>query len=275
MKLTPTQLFPNEWTEIRFRGSPSLKEPTPLNNNELFDDSLLISQQQISKINYDGASAKLPVTLTEGMHISWDGSWEFPYDDVYRFTYTTDDGLRFYIDDYTKLIYLANGGLTWFDQAKTTYYVDIALSKGIHNIRVEWYNKIGTSPTAVFGWQPLTVKSNIIEITPSSGEIQRTYFKGSPAQVAPQTIWVANKSISYVSVGFFGSNGIIFNPPSMVLNPLESRSLDLTFDVTQLDLLDLGTNKISCEVQIAGGLNDILPFTPIPLPEFTGSYPIP
>jgi hypothetical protein len=57
---------------------------------------------------------------------------------TYRFSVTGDDGVRLYIDDQLKID-------EWRDQAATTYNVDLNLSAGNHDIRLEYYQSAGAA----------------------------------------------------------------------------------------------------------------------------------
>jgi hypothetical protein len=64
---------------------------------------------------------------------------------TYRFTMTSDDGFRLYVDDLLKLA-------KWFDQAPTTYTVDVPLSAGHHTLRLEYYER-GGGAFAALSWE--------------------------------------------------------------------------------------------------------------------------
>jgi hypothetical protein len=55
---------------------------------------------------------------------------------TYRFTVTSDDGVRLYVDDQLILD-------KWIDQPPTTYTVDVPLSAGNHSIKMEYYEAAG------------------------------------------------------------------------------------------------------------------------------------
>jgi hypothetical protein len=64
---------------------------------------------------------------------------------TYRFTITSDDGFRLYIDDSLKLA-------KWFDQAPTTYTVDVPMSTGNHTVRLDYYER-GGGAYAALAWE--------------------------------------------------------------------------------------------------------------------------
>ena len=55
---------------------------------------------------------------------------------TYRFTVTTDDGVRVWVDN-TLVIN------KWQDQASTTTMVDVALGAGSHTVKMEYYENAG------------------------------------------------------------------------------------------------------------------------------------
>jgi hypothetical protein len=65
---------------------------------------------------------------------------------LYRFSATSDDGIRLYVDDQIILD-------RWYDHAQETYSVEIELAAGHHLIRVEYYEHEGVALVRVT-WQP-------------------------------------------------------------------------------------------------------------------------
>ena len=62
---------------------------------------------------------------------------------TYRFTITGDDGIRLFVDNMTTPVLNA-----WINQPPTTYFTDVTLTAGAHNVRVELYD-VGNSATVV------------------------------------------------------------------------------------------------------------------------------
>jgi glucose/arabinose dehydrogenase len=56
---------------------------------------------------------------------------------TYRFTGTTDDGMRIYVDGTAVVNRVVDA---WFDQGPTTYYADKVLTAGSHTVTVDYYN---------------------------------------------------------------------------------------------------------------------------------------
>jgi hypothetical protein len=66
---------------------------------------------------------------------------------LYRFTATSDDGIRIYVDDQLILE-------RWYDHAQETYSVDVELAAGHHLVRVEYYEHEGIALVRAT-WQPV------------------------------------------------------------------------------------------------------------------------
>lgn len=67
---------------------------------------------------------------------------------TYRFTATSDDGIRVYVDDQLLINY-------WDDHAVQTYHADIDISAGHHLITVEYYEHGGLAVAKVM-WGPVS-----------------------------------------------------------------------------------------------------------------------
>jgi hypothetical protein len=81
---------------------------------------------------------------SDGFAVRWTRDIDFS-DGIYRFTVTSDDGFRLYVDENLKIE-------RWIDQAPTTYTVDVALSAGVHAVRLEYYEN-GGGALAKLLWQ--------------------------------------------------------------------------------------------------------------------------
>ncbi|HKX27678.1 MAG TPA: PA14 domain-containing protein, partial [Blastocatellia bacterium] len=62
----------------------------------------------------------------------------------YRFTVTADDGVRLYVDGQLKID-------QWIDQAATTYFADVYLTPGDHELKLEYYEG-GGDAVAQLSW---------------------------------------------------------------------------------------------------------------------------
>ncbi|MGE0887457.1 MAG: HYR domain-containing protein [Blastocatellales bacterium] len=66
---------------------------------------------------------------------------------VYRFSAFADDGVRLYINNELKID-------QWMDQSETRFDVDVALTTGIHTLRMEFYENGGSAAARLF-WSAL------------------------------------------------------------------------------------------------------------------------
>ncbi len=79
---------------------------------------------------------------------------------TYRFTTSSDDGMRLYIDSQRVID-------RWFDQSARLSTTDYAVAAGTHTITVEYYQNTGGSSAAV-SWQLLSNPLQISLVSPSS-----------------------------------------------------------------------------------------------------------
>jgi hypothetical protein len=103
----------------------------------------------------DGFSARFTRTIT------------FPAA-THRFTVTSDDGVRVWVDG---VLYLDE----WIDQAPTTYTFDVALTAGSHSVKTEYYENAGGA-TLGLSWQPL---GGVAQFVCDDGDMYWTYVNGS------------------------------------------------------------------------------------------------
>jgi hypothetical protein len=66
---------------------------------------------------------------------------------THRFTVTSDDGVRVFVDGVLRLD-------KWIDQAPTTYTFDVALTAGSHTVKTEYYESAGSASLSL-SWQAL------------------------------------------------------------------------------------------------------------------------
>ncbi len=98
-------------------------------------------------INFNwGAGSPDPAIPADGFSVRWTRTVNFG-GGRYRFKTTTDDGVRLYVDG--RLVINR-----WYDMARTSFTVDLTLSKGEHAIRMEYYENQGNA-SAALSWQKL------------------------------------------------------------------------------------------------------------------------
>jgi hypothetical protein len=81
----------------------------------------------------------------DNFSIRWQGSFYFDAA-TYKFTTTSDDGIKLWVDGGTPLID------KWFDQGPTTYTATRTMSAGYHTVKVEYYEN-GGGAVAKASWQ--------------------------------------------------------------------------------------------------------------------------
>ena len=163
-------------------------QATYWNNTSLSGASVL--QRQETNLAHDwGAGSPANEVNADRFSARWTR-----YIDVtpgtYRFTVTSDDGIRLWVDNALILD-------KWSDHPSTTYTVDKYLGSGHHMIKVEYYENTGYA-VAKLSWTLLG------QDQPSQGEWRGEYFNnvtlsGSPAAVRQDTAvdfnWGTNSPI--------------------------------------------------------------------------------
>lgn len=108
---------------------------------------------------------------------------------TYRFTTTSDDGIRVYVDN--KLIINE-----WHDHAAHTYTADVALNSGHHMIMVEYYENQGlavakvswtNAPETIYNWRGEYYNNTSLSGQPAlvrdDGYVDFNWVNGSPAPI--------------------------------------------------------------------------------------------
>ncbi|MGC9522868.1 MAG: PA14 domain-containing protein [Anaerolineae bacterium] len=106
------------------------------NNTELAGAPVLVRSE--SNLNYNWGSGSPHPTISEDQFST---RWQRYVDVIagtYRFTVTSDDGLRLWIDDELVLD-------EWNDHAEETFFVDHYLSAGHHLVTLEYYENQGVA----------------------------------------------------------------------------------------------------------------------------------
>ncbi|MDO8522827.1 MAG: glycosyl hydrolase [bacterium] len=114
----------------------------------VIDTSSLKLTRTDASINFDWTT-RSPSTVIgiDTFAAVWQGDFIFGAG-THRFTATTDDGMRLYVDGVLKID-------KWFVQGPTTYTTDVSLISGKHRIKVEYYeNTVGS--VAKVSWAPFT-----------------------------------------------------------------------------------------------------------------------
>ena len=123
---------------ITFAGPPP-PGTIPVNafRGEYYDNADLTNRLLVrtdATINFDwGLGSPDPSIGPDTFSVRWEGYWDFPVSGRYRFTMTTDDGMRVWADNVSVLD-------SWILQPATTYLADVRFSAGRHDIRVEFFD---------------------------------------------------------------------------------------------------------------------------------------
>ncbi len=105
------------------------------NNTTLSGTPVLVRDDDQIDFNWGGSSPAWNVVAADNFSVRWTRTINLEQG-RYRFTTTTDDGVRLWV----------NGRLLidkWFDQAATSYSAEIDLSGGSTDIRMEYYEGVG------------------------------------------------------------------------------------------------------------------------------------
>jgi len=117
------------------------------NNKTLSGSPLMVRDDGDGFINFGqtfGSPSSACGLGKDNFSIRWTRSVNFS-EGIYRFSVTSDDGSRLYVDNQLMLD-------EWFDQGPTTYTVDVPLSAGNHTIKLEYYEGL-QGATAKLSWE--------------------------------------------------------------------------------------------------------------------------
>ena len=115
------------------------------NNKTLSGDPVLVRNENTIDFRWgDGSPA--PQVNDDNFSAQWTRRVYFPAG-TYRFTATMDDAMRVWIDNQMVMDY-------WYDSQEHTATVDLPLSEGDHDIKIDYYEAGGVA-TAIFNWQAI------------------------------------------------------------------------------------------------------------------------
>jgi hypothetical protein len=121
-------------------GSGGLPIPSGAYRGTYFSDKNLTTQafqRQDAAVNFNwGTGSPGSGVGVDNFSVRWEGDWNFSTAGTYRFSTTSDDGSRIYVD----------GNLVvnhWSDHGPTTLTGDVSLSAGTHRVKVEYYEASG------------------------------------------------------------------------------------------------------------------------------------
>jgi len=147
-------------------------EPTEFNveyfNNIDLSGQLVLAREEAELDNVWYLGSPDPAVNADNFSARWIKSAEFTAGG-HEFLVTADDGVRLYIDGIMVLD-------KWIDQAATSYLVEADLSAGLHEVKMEYYERDGNA-VARLGWvpdgpppaAPDTVNGYLAEYFPNGG----------------------------------------------------------------------------------------------------------
>jgi glucose/arabinose dehydrogenase len=107
--------------------------------------------------SFDNPAPGLP---QDNFSVRWTGTHTFAAGQ-HRFTATTDDGMRIWLDGQPVID-------KWFDQGPTTYTATVNVTAGDHEVKVEFYEHTGTAVAQV-SWQPAGSPPTAVIDAPATG----------------------------------------------------------------------------------------------------------
>jgi hypothetical protein len=117
------------------------------NNRSLSGTPSMVRDDGAGALNFDWGTGSPSTSCgigADNFSVRWSRTASFNAG-TYRFTVTSDDGFRLYVDGSLKLN-------KWIDQAPTTYTIDVPLSAGNHTIRMDYYEN-GGGAVAKLSWK--------------------------------------------------------------------------------------------------------------------------
>jgi len=135
-------------------------------NNRGLSGSPVLERDDAS-INFDwGSGSPASGVNVDNFSVRWTRKLDFNAG-TYRFSMTTDDGARLWVDDNLVID-------RWFDRAATTYTVDVALGAGSHDVEMEYYESAGGA-SARLTWQAVMATTPTSTPVPGGTSSGRTY----------------------------------------------------------------------------------------------------
>lgn len=106
----------------------------------LYYDNEDLSNMRVQRIdnsiNFNwGSGTPDPSIGADTFSVRWEGYWDYGQAGIYRFTVTTDDGMRASVDNVTTVLD------AWIPQSPTTYTQDVEVAAGRHYVRVEFFER--------------------------------------------------------------------------------------------------------------------------------------
>ena len=129
------------------------------NNTTLTGTPLSIRAE--SSINYNWSGSPLSGVNSDNFSVRWEGSVLPPNTGAYKFSVTTDDGVRLWVNN----VLIVD---KWFDQGPTTYTATVNLTQGqTVPIKMEYYERTGSASVKLC-WTIPNQTNQVIDFLPCS-----------------------------------------------------------------------------------------------------------
>jgi len=192
--VTDTRIGANNRSVPRIKVSAALGVDVPdqewvgeyYNNPNLANDPVLARKDGVGFIDrtYSAGESPAPGIGAENYSIRWTRTVPFTIGN-YRFSVTGDDGVRLYIDDQLWID-------EWRPQAPTTFAVNVDLSAGAHDIKLEFY-QAGGPAQARLTWGPSNACSQSAPTDHWKGEyFNNIYLLGNSVLVQDEGLGFLN-----------------------------------------------------------------------------------
>ncbi len=124
-------------------------------NRTLSGSPTLVRDDGAGTINFNwgGGGPNTCGIGADNFSVRWTRTFSFAAG-TWRFTTTTDDGVRLYVDGVLKID-------RWIDQGPTTYTADVVLGAGNHTIRMDYYEN-GGGAVAQLSWQNVSQTTSFL-----------------------------------------------------------------------------------------------------------------
>ena len=148
-------------------------------NNKNLSGTAVLTQQETA-INYDWAGGTpTPLVNKDSFSVRWTRTLNVPTAGTYRFTATTDDGMRVWVDNAILID-------SWYDSQVHSLSADVYLPAGDHQLKVEYY-EAGGQAVAKVNWIA-TANPNPAPIVNWKGEYYNNMtLTGTPALTRDDT----------------------------------------------------------------------------------------
>jgi hypothetical protein len=168
------------------------------NNKTLSGSPVMVRDDGAGFIDFNWGAGSPSSTCgigSDNFSVRWTRTVSF-YPATYRFTVTSDDGFRLYIDGTLKLD-------KWFDQSAPTYTVDVPLTAGGHTLMMEYYENGGVA-VAKLSWEKVSTDSDCIATVSSDSCIEKCVCTPHPADTNSNYLMAINEVTAYSSAWITG-----------------------------------------------------------------------